>query len=343
MLQRFLICIVAILFSIVAQGRSVKIFVLASYSPKDPFEKSEIKGLESSLKENFVGYKLRLLWLRSRGKGLQELRKTEDAIVGKIKEFDPIVIVALDDAALEVALENFSGKGPPWIVFSGINKPIEDYNSRYHFLKDGVPVKNVTGILEKIFTVENLELLSGWWLRGNYKVVLIYSSDTMSSIVAEQVRRELEGTPFKQHIQYYQIETLDQLKSLVAALNKDNAVKAIFPFVLSLKDTSRNCVVTITELIPLLTRLTCIPLIMPHIEAVRSGIWGCVVLDYYQMGRKAGMMVVKILKGVPVKKIPVSVAEDFMVVFNLKRIKECDLPVPDYLLNLADRIEGDSK
>ncbi len=343
MLQRFLICIVAILFSVGAQGRSVKIFVLASYSPKDHFEKSEIKGLESSLRENFINYKLQVLWINSRGNSLQELKKAKKAIVDKVREFEPSVIVALNDAALEVVLENFVGNGPPWIVFFGVNMLIKDYNSRYHFLRGVTPVKNVTGVLEKIFTLENLELLNGWWLKDDYKVILIYSTDPMSLIVAEQVRRELKGSPFSRHIKYYQIETLNQLKSLIATLNRDPAVRAIFPFMLSLKDPSNNRIVATTDLIPMLSKFTCIPLIMPHIEAVKDGTWGGVVLDYYRMGREAGMMVVKLLEGMPIGEIPVSETKDFMIVFNIRRIRECGLPVPDYLLNLADSIEGVSE
>ena len=54
------------------------------------------------------------------------------------------------------------------------------------------------------------------------------------------------------------------------------------------------------------------------------------------MGKQAGLMAVKLVKGHPIREVPVEEAHYFLIAINLKRLKECKLPLPEYLLNLAD-------
>ncbi len=315
---------------------SPRVFVLASYSPEDICEDPEFKGVKSALEENLREYQLKVFWLdsrRNREKGFSTLVREA---LEEIKMFDPDVIVALDDVAFQVALENFEGIGRPYIVFAGVNEPLDKYNERYHFLKGRLPVKNVTGVYEKLFLREALDFYRSWWLKGNYKIAVLYSTDPVAKVVLDQTMQELKGTSYINRLVYFKVSTLKELEDAVRKIKADKSLRLYFEFALSVKDGATGKYLVVNDIVSYLTHKLCIPAIYPNIYAIRLGLLGGVVNDFYRMGKQAGLMAVKLIKGHPIREVQVEEAHYFLVAINLKRLKECQLPMPEYLLNLAD-------
>ncbi len=315
-----------------------KIFILSSYSPEDLCEKPEFEGVVNVLRENLRRYTLKSFWIDSRRKDPQELADIEKRVVKEIEDFSPDVLITLDDIAFQIALRHFTGKKKPAIIFAGVNKPLEEYNREFNFLKEDnkTPTKNITGVYEKLFVLEEMKFLESWWLKGDYKIAFIYSDDPIANIAMHQIQNELKGTPYLDKIVYYKVSTLSQLRETITLIEHNPKVKAFFAFALSVTQGQER--LTINEIVPYIVKNICIPEIYPNYYAVAMGFMGGVVIDFKEMGRQAGNIAVKVVQGTPPTKIPVETAHHFSVVINLKRVKECKLPLPDYILNLAERV-----
>ncbi len=85
------------------------------------------------------------------------------------------------------------------VVFSGINVTPEHYNEKYHFLEGRKPVKNFTGVYERLFIPKQIELVEV--LSGKVdKIAVLYSTDFMGNALKEQVIYELKNSDFKNRL-----------------------------------------------------------------------------------------------------------------------------------------------
>ena len=352
-LHRFILlfCLLSIslfiLYLIIQQSqmeikKSVKIFILSSYHRGDICGDMQYRGVKEALNSETVGrLTVEDFWLDTRHlKGKRLKRRIEEAIK-RINLFDPYIIITIDDPAFRVALEHFLGReGPPYIVFSGVNRPLKYYNEEYHLFKGSRPAKNVTGVYEYIFSQEAIRFLDEWMDDNSCKLAVVYSNDTVGRILKEQLKEELERTDLKGRIkQFIEVSTLSDLKKTLKTLQEDREVCGYFPFVMSIRDDAHNKQVSFTEVAQYIKKWIKKPDLFPNARgAAQIGLFGGIGVDFQMMGYQAGKMAAKIILGEGIEGIPVERAKEFEVIINYNRTVECGLPPKDDLLNIADEV-----
>ncbi len=320
----------------------VKIFILSSYHRGDICGDMQYRGVKEALNsETIKGLVIDDFWLDSRHLKGEALKRRIREAVSRIHSFNPYIIITIDDPAFKVALTHFlKKKGPPYIVFSGVNRPLKYYNREYYLFVKDRPIKNVTGIYERIFSREAIRFLDEWLGNSSYKLAVVYSSDTVGKILKEQLTEELEGTDLKNRVkESIEVSTLSELKRALRTLQDDREIKAYFPFVMSIRDDAQNRRVSFTEVAPYMKEWVKKPDLFPNARgAAELGFFGGVGIDFQMMGYQAGKMAARIILGEKINTIPVEKAKDFEIAINYNRVKKCQLPLKDNLLNIADEV-----
>ena len=316
-----------------------KIFILSSYDKMDVCGGQQYKGVVDVLRLNLLNnFTLKSFWIDSRHLDKKQLNLRIKKAVSSIKAFSCDVLITIDDVAFKVALDHFLGKAKPIIVFSGVNKPLNLYNQKYHFLKDNIPTKNVTGVYEYIFAKEGIQFLDSWIEDENYKIAAIYSNDKVSLILRKQLYQELGNSPYKNRIIDFKITSLEELKSTIKKIKANPNIKAYFPFTLKVWDEKSKRYFSFTELIPFLKTQMSIPAIFPNTRVAYLGLLGGLGSDFYKMGRQAGKIALATINGTPLRYLPVQYTKNYEIVINSQRAKECKLPIHYTILYSADEV-----
>jgi len=338
MMKKFLFfAIFLLLFPLLAYGKSV--FILNSYNKEDLCGGPQYQGVLKALKENFLtGLELEEYFLDSKRLSQKEVQKKIDEAVKKIRIFDPNVLVVVDDLAFKVALTHFLNKKDLVIVFSGVNRPLEDYNQEFNFLDGLKPTKNVVGVYENLFMKEQIEFLQ-FILGKNFNIALLYSTDFMGKILKRQIIDELKNTPYINMLVTFPITTMNDLQRAVQEISRRADIKAYMPLVMSVLDEKTNRNLTPGEVAPFLISHLCLLDVFPNNKgAIKTGYFGGVGIDFFAMGYQAGMMAVRLLNGYSLSKMKVEYAREYTILINKKRADSCGVYLPPEILNMADEV-----
>jgi len=327
----FLFGLICLLLFACSEQKTV--FILASYGDKDLCWQPQILGAIDALKKEMPDLKIDVTYLDERRIKKEELDKRCDDFRYKVESQKPSLIIAIDDTAFQCAAKNFMGKKIP-VVFSGINIPPEHYNEKYHFLKGRKPVKNFTGIHERLFIPKQIELLEV--LIGKVeKIAILYSTDFMGETLKEQVIYELKDSDFKNRLIFYPVSNVSELIKSADEINKRKDITAYFPFIMSIKDKKT---LILKDVAPIITdKIKKIDLTVNK-QCVEHGFFGGVSVDFYQMGYSAGEMAFYILKIGRISDIEVEEAEKYVKIINLKRAKDINLNISEKQILLFDEV-----
>jgi len=310
-----------------------------SYAKNDPCGGPQYRGTIAALKrEGFSEAKITSYFLNSRTIDRKRLQKRIDDARRLRMDVRPDVTIAIDDLAFQVLAPDYvddSGKG--YLVFSGLNITPEEYNKRFLFHVDRVPVKRITGVYEKLFIQKQLKFFSLLMGKKQGKVVLLYSDDPVGHIVKNQIVREIKGSAYEHMVDPVKVSTIDDLMAAARALQDDPKVSAYFPIVLSVKGRGPGKTLTMREIAPLLASMIKKPDLTINSSFVDLGLWGGVSIDFYHMGYEAGELAALLLKGYEIRKIKIKDAEKAMVVINLNRNRELDIKLPPVIMGMVDR------
>ncbi|WP_460181427.1 ABC transporter substrate-binding protein [Thermodesulfovibrio sp. TK110] len=330
MLKLFFIFIFMLLYGC-SNDRTV--FILSSYDEKDVCGAPQVEGAIDALKKEINNPKIDITYLDSRRISGQEIESRCDDFAKSVKLRKPSLILTTDDAAFQCAAKHFMGEKIP-VVFSGINVTPEHYNEKYHFLKERKPVKNFTGVYERLFIPKQIELVEA--LTGMIdKIAVLYSTDFMGETLKEQVIYELKDTDWKNRIVFYPVSTSSELNKALEEINKRKDITAYFPFVMSIKDgkalTLRDVASIITDKIKKID-------LAINKQFVELGFFGGVSVDFYQMGYRAGQLSSYILKTGKISEINVEDASKYVRIINLKRAKSIKLKISDKQKSMFDEV-----
>ncbi|GAB5047294.1 ABC transporter substrate binding protein [Thermodesulfovibrio sp. TK110] len=309
------------------------VFILSSYDEKDVCGAPQVEGAIDALKKEINNPKIDITYLDSRRISGQEIESRCDDFAKSVKLRKPSLILTTDDAAFQCAAKHFMGEKIP-VVFSGINVTPEHYNEKYHFLKERKPVKNFTGVYERLFIPKQIELVEA--LTGMIdKIAVLYSTDFMGETLKEQVIYELKDTDWKNRIVFYPVSTSSELNKALEEINKRKDITAYFPFVMSIKDgkalTLRDVASIITDKIKKID-------LAINKQFVELGFFGGVSVDFYQMGYRAGQLSSYILKTGKISEINVEDASKYVRIINLKRAKSIKLKISDKQKSMFDEV-----
>jgi len=313
------------------------IIIVSSYAPNDLCGRPQLKGIIKALTtDELRGLKPLVFFLDSKRLPKREVTRRVDQVFETIKQKNPFLRITLDDVAFIDVAKKMVGKGPPFIVFSGVNRSLEEYNRDIGFMNDGVPTKNITGIYEHLFIKKQIELLD-LILNRETKIAMLYSTDFMGLILKDQVERELKDTPYITRIELFPVSNMEELKKAISTISNRADIGAYIPLTMSVSEGD-NKQRTIDELTPFITQhIKKIDLAI-NMAFTRSGFFGGVSVDFFNMGHQAGELAVQLLKGYPIKRLYIEKADRYKIVVNRKRMEELSVRLPDDLFHIVDTI-----
>lgn len=309
------------------------VFILSSYDDKDVCGQPQVEGAVDALKKENKDLKIDITYLNSRKIQREELESRCNEFIKRVESQNTTLILTTDDAAFQCVAEHLMGSKIP-VVFSGINVTPEHYNEKYHFLEGRKPVKNFTGVYERLFIPKQIELVEV--LTGKVdKIAVLYSTDFMGNALKEQVIYELKNSDFKNRLIFYPVGTISELNKALEEMNKRKDITAYFPFVMSIKDEKALTLQDVASIITV--KIKKIDLSVNK-QFVDLGFFGGFSVDFYHMGYRAGEIASYILKTGNISELNVEDADRYVRIINLKRAKDINLKLSDKQISVFDEV-----
>jgi ABC-type uncharacterized transport system substrate-binding protein len=341
-----LVCLAFSLITTSAAGQKAKrVYIAASYEENHicggPQEEGVIKGLNKMGWFEGMNLEIKRYYMDTKRKNTtpEDMKKVANIVFGQIKEFNPEVLVVLDDNAFrELALPLANSKDLA-IVFSGMNGQPESYNGKMRFMdKREKPGGNITGVYEKIYFVRSVMVMRSaiTGLKGK-KIVGITDYSPTGNALTAQFEIELKSKPGNIDWELKKVKDWQEYTSLIKKLNDDNMTGALYPVALSLKVSD-----TVTYTAPEIFKWTVANSRKPEMALnyffAKIGLFGGAAVDFKAMGLLAGKKAGQILNGEKAGNLSIEDAPDYAIVFNLKRAKELGIDIPHPLLTAADHV-----
>lgn len=322
-----------------------RVFIVASYEQNHicggPQEKGIIKGFnKEGWFEDFNLVVNRYYMDTKRKNTTPEKMKQQAAIVLKqIEEFKPQVVVAIDDNAFREVGLPLAGRSDLAVVFSGLNGQPENYEKKKHFMNNrNRPGGNVTGVYEKLYAVRSIKVIRNAIpnARGNKnKIVAITDFTPTGNALTRQFELEMQNKPADIEFKMMRVHNWAEYTVLIAQLNRDPNVLAIYPVALSLR-VSGNTIYTAPEIFKWTIAHSKKPEMALNYFFSEVGLFGGAAVNFQAMGALAGHKAGKILNGNHAGSLPIEDAPDYAIVFNLKRARQLGIDIPAPLLTAAD-------
>lgn len=246
-----------------------------------------------------------------------------------ISQWDPDLIITVDDNAQEYVGKFYAGKKRPLIVFCGVSRPIEAY--RY-------PADNVTGIKEistlkmavdfldqKITPVKDISIISDASPLSASLVAI--TGDEMEAMGKKVVLTEMAGT-------------FSKWRSAVSACQK-NSSEAIFVVFYNGVKGNDEINPTPKEIIEWTVANSRIPVFGLATDIVDNGALFCVSGSGLEHGREAAMIALGLMKGKKIMDYPVKTGQRGVVLFNRKTAERLGIKMTDDLIKHIDVIVGE--
>ena len=258
------------------------------------------------------------------------------AALAAIKEWQPDVVVTLDDNAARMVMLPLVDSDIP-VVFSGINNTPEWYNRRRRFMNSRKrPGHNVTGVYEKLYVAKSLQVMKAV-LPDLKRIVVLVDDSPTGRAMQKQVERELAGKSGDILYSFRQVADFSEYKRIIRQINSNPAIGAYYPACSRLDDGERG-VATVPEIITWSLVHSTKPAMAVNYSFSRLGLFGGASVNFPAMGREAALKIAAILTGTSAGNIPIEDAGDYAIVFNLARARQLGISIPLDLLGAADQV-----
>jgi len=322
----------------VTSAHAEDIILVASYHATDACGQPQYQAAMDALKQGgFTGLSAKGYFLDTRVQGKEEVAKTIAQIKQDIRTNKPKFVFTIDDAAFAMLYEEVLRHPTTRLVFTGLNRKLEDYNQKARFLDKRTPTANITGVFEYLFMREQFEFLEIVLKKSVNKVAVLYSTDAIGHILKDQIIDELKDSKFQDRLVLFPAEDVPGMLKAARQINANKQIDAYIPVTMSLPDPSDNRRKTMQELTPLLIKeIKKIDLSLND-SFTEYGFFGGVSVDFYQMGFQSGFMATKLLKGGAIKEIAIENARRSIVAINRKRMRELGIRMNPETQSIVDK------
>lgn len=342
-------CIMGIFLCAPAAGATEKlgrVMIVHSYDMTDicgdPQALGVVEGLGSQGWQEGKNLVVRSFYMDTKKKFTtpEAIKERGRLALDAITAFAPDVVLVLDDNAIREVMLPLAGRENVSVVFSGMNGQPEDYNNKQRFMASvAKPGGNITGVYEKLYVYKSLVVMKSALSQVFHgeKVVGITDSSPTGIAINRQFELELQGKDLPLGWEHRRVQNFEEYKALIAELNKDEKVKAIYPAALSLK-TSQGETYTAGEILKYTQEHSIKPEMALNYYFSKIGLFGGAAVDFVAMGRLAGVKAGKILNGEKAGDLPIEDAPEYAIVFNVDRAKTLNITIPEALLTAADNV-----
>lgn len=317
---------------------ATEIFIVASYHREDlcgrPQQEAAVEAIRQSDIPDIV---FREYFLDSRRRDAKDVERDVERIIADIDARKPALALTFDDPAFAGLYGEALRRPSMFLVFSGLNGSVQDYDAAIPFLDGaGFPAKNVTGVLEPFFMKEQFEMLEVLLRRPVVRVAVLHSTDPVGMIVRRQIEAELSGTPFRDRVSFHAAADEAGALQLAESIGRDPDVDAWIPAIMTVRRSDGSGRLTLPDLARSMMSRIRKPDLTLNVSFTELGFYGGVSVDFRQMGFQAGIMAAKLLKGHPIREIPVENARKSLVAINTSRMRELGIPLPGEFSGIVD-------
>jgi len=317
-----------ILWGPIPAAAVARVLVIHSYHEQYDW----VQGINEALKSHFksdVDY--RIIYMDTKRKPSEDWKMKAARNAKKvITEFKPEVVIAVDDNAQKYVVSEYVGKSPIQFVFCGVNADPTKY---------GYPASNVTGILERAYPGQVLQMLKK--IAPRIKNVAWVSDDSATvQVLLPRVRAMAESRQLPLDIvEYAQPATFAQWKQRIDRLDRDPDINAfLIPLYHTVKSNIGKESVSSATVMNWTVTHTGKPIVGFWPFSTDDGALCAVAVDPYEHGKVAALMAKQILAGKRAADIPMVINQNGYVILNLKSAHYLGIEVPFEVIQSADKI-----
>jgi ABC-type uncharacterized transport system substrate-binding protein len=246
-----------------------------------------------------------------------------------ISEWDPDVVITIDDNAQMYVGSYFVGRSRPSIIFCGVNGAASQY---------GYPASNATGILERPHMRQSVKLLER--ITGGIDRIAIISDNSPTSRGAVQYMRNNAGSMEQDVISYDMPTTFSRWKELILKYQEEADAIMIYMYHTVRREGGERSLPP-RVVMDWTSSNTRIPIIGFFTFSVDDGALLGVVESGLEHGREAAKIARRILCGHRVNNYPVITATEGIAMFNLNAAGSLGLSLPPEVREEIDIIVGE--
>ncbi len=306
-----------------------KVFVLHSYHQ----EFAWVQGVNQAISKRFDEEEIDYIFYymdTKRKPSLAWKEKAGELARQKIETFKPDIVIAVDDNARNYGISPYIGKEWPSLIFCGIN----DNEDVHHY-----PPKNMTGIFERTYIHQTLDLLKTFNSQLEKVVFLSDDSSTAQLIIDRAKRYNDEGSLPVELIGFASPSTFNEWQTVIQIYDNDKDVEGfLIPLYHTIKRTDGGAVVPSSEVMQWTTQNTAKPVVGLWPFSTQDGALAAVAVDPLEHGWTAADMALKILSGTPISSLLPKVNKSGAVHFNSKTAEAMGIEVSYDLLESFDVI-----
>lgn len=307
-----------------ARAQSDKILVVHSYHEG---QKEHVVEMTRGIEEALQGVDCRLRFFHmdtKRHTDEQWKRAAGEKAKTILAAYRPEVVIAMDDNAQKYFAKDYAGRqGPPWFVFSGVNKEPQEY---------GYPAANVTGVLERPNVGESIQLLLKIQPQVKNMLIMADKSETTDPLIAYCKTLHLPVTV----VAYEQPLTLAEW---TGALDRYRGrIDAVGLYVLRTinRSATDSTKVPEQELVRLLNERYRLPTVGFFDSAAESGVLCGVSVSMREQGVAAGRIAKEILAGKRPKDFQMRPTEQGRIQLNLRTAEFLGIQIPYSIIKRAE-------
>lgn len=272
-----------------------KALIINSYHPGFSWSDDEQAGLTDRLREVFPGLDMPVEYLDAkRHAGKSDLDHMKDFLLQKYRDEKFDLIVALDEPALDLLIQNgkeFFPETP--VVFAGITEDKSGYARKR---------KKITGVIEKQDIKHTLELALD--LHPGTREIMVINDSTVSGASARR-NTETLVPQFSGRVNFSFLPqcTFEEARELISALPDKTLI-----LLNSYATDSTEKSLSTEESSRLIVSASKVPVYGVHKNRLGDGIVGGYLLGGREHGRRAADLAIEILNGEDPDKIPIDEA-----------------------------------
>jgi len=312
-----------------AQEPKPLVFIVHSYDADYVWSQRISQGVHEALRGRA---ELETFYLHfSRDMDRARLRESAEAILRRIDEAKPQLVIAADDAAQEhFAAPYLKGRASPQVIFCGVNAPPAKY---------GYPARNVSGVIGRWHFRQSFDLLKA--IAPRVKTVMFLTDDSESSayVVADLKEERRRGGPFSLTLTSIErAHSFQQWQRKVRASQKQADALALGIYH-ALRDEGTGELVSPEAVAAWTNRVNKLPSIGFSDYAIKHGQLCGVLGSAHEQGALAGAMARIVLeRGVRAGSLPVRANRTGAVLLNLKTAERLGIMIPFAIIEAADEV-----
>jgi len=314
---------ILIIFLVITNLSKPRIFVLHSYNLDFSWTRDINTGIERILKDK--PYSIRWHYMDTKRNPSAEYKdKAGKIAVNAIKQWNPNIIITVDDNAQKYVAVHFNNSKSINIVFTGVNAEPKAYG----FEK----ATNVTGVLERIPFQEFKEIFVQILPENKRRIVHISDASVTSQSIHEELTN-VSWSPLKL-VKSFQCETFEEWKQAIKKANKIGDILLVTHYHTLMDEKGKT-----------VNPQKVLEWTSPQLKIPDIGCWGFFVEDGgmmsvavspYEQGEEAAKMAVKIIEEkIPPNEIDVKVNSLYIVYLRGSSMKERNIKIPKMLKAFA--------